>query len=228
MRLLFVRHGQTTSNVDHLLDTRAPGADLTDLGRRQAQGVPGGLEGEQIAALYVSTLVRTQQTAEPLARATGLEPRVRDGIREIAAGDYEMRNDPEAVEGYLGTVFGWDDDLDRAIPGGESGRDVLGRVDAVVAEAAGEVGDEGTALMVAHGGVIRAWAAMRADNVDMTYAADHWLPNTGMVAFEGTPGGSWTVTCWTEEPLGGPSVRRDETGPAGAPEEEAVDEAEND
>ena len=34
MRLLLLRHGQTHSNVSGALDTGAPGADLTELGRR--------------------------------------------------------------------------------------------------------------------------------------------------------------------------------------------------
>ena len=36
MRLILIRHGQTHSNVAHALDTTVPGADLTDLGREQA------------------------------------------------------------------------------------------------------------------------------------------------------------------------------------------------
>lgn len=40
MRLILIRHGQTTANVDYRLDTAIPGADLTDLGRRQPQPSP--------------------------------------------------------------------------------------------------------------------------------------------------------------------------------------------
>ena len=35
-RLFLVRHGQTTSNEIHALDTALPGASLTTLGREQA------------------------------------------------------------------------------------------------------------------------------------------------------------------------------------------------
>lgn len=228
MRLLLVRHGQTSSNVGHHLDTVTPGADLTELGRRQAAAVPAALAGEDLRAVYVSTLVRTHQTAEPTAEAFGLQPRERAGIREIAAGDYEMRNDAEAIEGYLGTIFAWDDDPERRVPGAESGAEVFARFDEVVAEAHREVGDDGTALVVSHGAVIRAWSAARADNVDLGYAASHWLPNTGMVALEGDPDAGWTVACWTQTPLGGVHLRSDDTGPAGKPEDEAVEDAESD
>ena len=36
-RLVLVRHGQSQGNVERRLDTRPPGADLTDLGREQAR-----------------------------------------------------------------------------------------------------------------------------------------------------------------------------------------------
>ena len=36
MRLLLIRHAETTANAQRLLDTAPPGADLTDLGRTQA------------------------------------------------------------------------------------------------------------------------------------------------------------------------------------------------
>ncbi|MGJ9403532.1 histidine phosphatase family protein [Arthrobacter sp. KK5.5] len=73
IRLVLVRHGQTTSNVGQNLDTAAPGADLTDLGREQAMALPAALGGVGIETLYAPNLVRTQQTAAPLARELGLD-----------------------------------------------------------------------------------------------------------------------------------------------------------
>src|SRR5437763_16103469 len=107
MRLLLIRHGQTPSNLKHLLDTAAPGPALTALGQEQAAALPQALAAEQIDALYASTLVRTQLTAAPLAAATRLEVQVRGGIRELGAGDLEMRGDDEAVALYLTTAFAW-------------------------------------------------------------------------------------------------------------------------
>lgn len=71
MRLLLVRHGQTPSNVRFLLDTAVPGPGLTELGERQAAALPEALAGEDIDALYASTLTRAQLTAAPLAGARG-------------------------------------------------------------------------------------------------------------------------------------------------------------
>ncbi|MGC5360819.1 histidine phosphatase family protein [Streptomyces sp. DT24] len=195
MRLLLIRHGQTPSNVSHFLDTAAPGPGLTELGLRQAAALPDALSGEDIGALYVSTLTRTQLTAGPLAAVRGLEMVVRDGIRELSAGDLEMRSDEASVERYLKTALAWAaGDVGLRMPGGENGTEALGRFDSVVAEAA--EGTAGTVAMVSHGAAIRIWTAARAANVSVGYAASHTLDNTGVVVLEGSPGDGWHALSW--------------------------------
>ncbi|MCL6669023.1 MULTISPECIES: histidine phosphatase family protein [Streptomyces] len=213
MRLLLVRHGQTPSNVGALLDTAVPGAPLTALGERQAAALPEALADEDIEALYVSTLVRTQLTAAPLAAARGLEPLVRDGIREVSAGDLEMLpGDSEHGLLYMKTVFAWAaGETELRMPGGESGTEALARYDAVVAEAAAS--GAGTVAMVSHGAAIRMWTAARADNVDVPFAAAHPLQNTGVVILEGTPRDGWKALSWA----GALVAPAGEGGPAGRP-----------
>ncbi|MER5434471.1 histidine phosphatase family protein [Streptomyces sp. NPDC002588] len=213
MRLLLVRHGQTPANVDSLLDTAVPGPGLTELGERQAAALPAALADEDIGALYVSTLLRTRLTAEPLAAARGLEIRVRDGIREIFAGDLEMLpGDSEHGALYMRTVFAWAaGDTEPRIPGGENGTEFLARYDAVIAEAAGS--GAGTVALISHGAAIRTWCAARAHNVDVPFAAAHRLANTGTVILEGSPDDGWKALTWagaTVAPTGEP-------GPTGQP-----------
>lgn len=60
-RIILLRHGQTHNNVKHLLDTRPPGAELTDLGRKQALEVGHELatySGERLAHVYSSIVLR--------------------------------------------------------------------------------------------------------------------------------------------------------------------------
>ncbi len=196
MRLLLVRHGQTPSNVDYLLDTGVPGAGLTALGEQQAAVLPEALADEDIEAVYASTLIRTQLTAAPLAAARGLEVLVRDGIREVFAGDLEMvRGDTEEGVRYMRTVFAWAaGDTGLRMPGGESGAEVLARYDSVVAEAAAS--GAGTVAMVSHGAAIRMWTAARVANVDVPFAAAHPLDNTGVVILEGAPADGWKALTW--------------------------------
>ena len=51
--------------------------------------------------------MRTHQTAAPTAEDRGLTPTQLDGLEEIAAGDFEMRSDHDAVAGYIGSVATW-------------------------------------------------------------------------------------------------------------------------
>ena len=209
MRLILVRHGQTSSNVAGLLDTDEPGAGLTGLGLEQAAALPDVLRDESIEVLYASTLVRTQQTAAPLASFLGLEVRVREGLREVRAGTLEMRGDEASVQVYLGTTFAWGSgDVHVRMPGAESGAEVFARYDAVVQEIAGS--GAGTAAIVSHGSVIGAWTAVRAENITPDFAARNALANTGAVLLEGSPSDGWHALAWEGRALhpGDSQVRR--------------------
>lgn len=211
MRLILVRHGQTPSNVDHHLDTAEPGPGLTDLGQEQARALPGTLDAEPIEAVFASTLVRTQQTAGPLARALDLDVRVRSGLREITAGAMEMANDEESIQTYLSIALGWADGApDVPMPGTEQDAGVvLGRFD----EVAREAHDLGlsTTVFVTHGAMIRAWTAARCDNISADFARTSWVSNTGAVVVAGEPG-RWRVEQWQEQALGGLTVDEESTG----------------
>jgi len=205
MRLLLIRHGQTSSNVIRALDTAVPGADLTDLGREQAAAVPEALADEPIDAIYVSNLVRTQQTAAPLAAARGLEPVIREGLREVDAGDLEMNSDFDSMKAYVGTFIKWaGEDYDARIPGGENGHDAFDRFDAVVAEAAA-LGLQNVAI-VSHGAMIRYWVARATVNIDAEFTRNNDLTNTAVVVVTGDPETGWLTESWTGEAVGGPQL----------------------
>ena len=89
---MLVRHGQSEPYVPgrpfDLVGGQGDPA-LSDRGRAQAEVVDARLAGEEIEAIYVTTLVRTVQTAAPLARMTGLEPRVEGDLREVHLGEWE-------------------------------------------------------------------------------------------------------------------------------------------
>lgn len=198
MRLLLIRHAETTANAARLLDTAPPGADLTDQGREQATALASALDAIPLDAIYVSDLVRTHQTAAPLAEARSIEPRIRPGLREIQAGDYELAPDQATWDAYLGVLYRWAaGDPDARVPGGESGDEVMARYDAVVAEAA----QHDHAAIVSHGAVIRTWTGARASNVDHAYVADTRLLNTAVIVLDGDPETGWRVVTWANEPV---------------------------
>lgn len=193
MRLILIRHGQTQSNVDHLLDTAHPGAPLTDEGHEQARALPAAIAHEEFDALFASTLTRAQQTAAPLAEVRGLVATVIDGIEEIAAGVEEMSPNWEP---YVDELSSWSvDNLDSKLEGGESAREFLARFDAAIAA----IEDEGHAsvAIVSHGAALRVWAISQ----DPDFPAEHAvaLANTEWIVMNGTSDGGWRIESWGSE-----------------------------
>ncbi len=91
--VLLVRHGEVVpAHPDHphtrLEDGRGD-PPLSPLGRTQAETVGRRLRDAGVDAVYVSTLRRTLETAQPLLDATGLRPRVEPDLRELHLGEWE-------------------------------------------------------------------------------------------------------------------------------------------
>jgi probable phosphomutase (TIGR03848 family) len=87
-RVLLVRHGLTES-TGSVLPGRAPGLNLSDAGRAQAQRTAELIaDGSTVDALYTSSLERARQTAAPIAAATGQRPKVDRGLIECDFGDW--------------------------------------------------------------------------------------------------------------------------------------------
>lgn len=203
MRLLLIRHGQTPNNVRGALDTAYPGAGLTDLGRRQAEAVPAALAEEDIAGIHVSRLIRTHETAAPLAAARGLEIQETPGLEEILAGDHEMARDEAAVEAYQQTQAIWGGrDWDHALPGGESGHEFWQRYTGAMRTIAAQYADDATVAVFSHGAAIRVFATVVAGLEPSTREGTP-LFNTGMLTFTGHPDQGWELHSWVSEPIGG-------------------------
>ena len=202
MRLLLLRHGQTQSNVVGALDTAIPGAPLNELGLKQAAAVPAGLADEKIGSIRASTILRAQQTAAPLASARDLDVEYLDGLREIEAGDLEMRSDKESQGMYTATAFAWArGDLALRMPGAETGHEFFARFDAAIADILESHYE--TAVAVSHGAAIRTWVAARCSNTDGEFAGTHQLDNTGMAILEGNTVRDWHLVDWRSAPVGG-------------------------
>ncbi|MGO4255604.1 histidine phosphatase family protein [Marmoricola sp. RAF53] len=211
MRLLLLRHGQTHGNTAGALDTAVPGLDLTELGVRQAEAAARVLHQSGVDGIFVSPLVRTQQTAAPLAALSGLDPVVLDGVREISAGDYEMATDHDSILGYIGTVADWiEGRLDTRMSGAETGHEFLARYDAAVEQIAAD--GRRRAVIVSHGAAIRTWISQRVTGSSTHSKATEGLENTAAIELEGSPADGWEVVMWTSDALGG-AFLEDETAP---------------
>lgn len=158
-QILLVRHGQSEAFVPGRPFALVAGQGdppLSLIGRAQARAVDERLHREPISAIYVSTLQRTSQTAEPLAERLGLEPRIDPDLREVVLGEGEGGRFRQMVaEGHPAAVamrerLEWGE-----IPGAETNAELTERTVGAVQRIAAAHPDEVVAVFC-HGGVIGA------------------------------------------------------------------------
>ena len=80
-RVHLLRHGEV-HNPDKVLYGRLPGFRLSETGEKMAVLAADALKDRDVTLLLTSPLERARQTAEPLAEAFGLEPRVDERLIE--------------------------------------------------------------------------------------------------------------------------------------------------
>ncbi|HEX5121283.1 MAG TPA: histidine phosphatase family protein [Pseudonocardiaceae bacterium] len=207
LRLILARHGQTDANVHMAMDTRVPGGPLTEAGRRQAEELAEALAEEPVVAVYASTMIRAQQTAEPIAARHGLDVQVVNGIEEIYAGELDSRSDPASLRTFAEVYRGWlgvGGDLSRPLPGGENGRQVLDRCAAALSKIV-SAHTRGTIVVVSHGAALRLVAPALADNLATLADEISMLQNTARIVLEEEPAspGGWHCVEWAGVRLGG-------------------------
>ena len=199
-RLVLVRHGQSFGNVDRRIDTRPPGAALTDLGHDQARTFARGLPHKP-AMIAHSVAVRAVQTAADISSEIGVEPHELEGIHEVQVGDLENRNDDDAITTFESVYQRWHEgDLDVPMPGGETGNEVLERYVPVLTQLRMRHLDDdawhGDIVVVSHGAAIRLVSAVLA-GVDGGFALDHHLANTESVVLSPITDGRWSCVQWS-------------------------------
>ena len=198
-RLILVRHGQSYGNVERRLDTRPPGAELTDLGVQQARDFARSRTAPPGMLLH-SVARRAAQTAAAMSGEWSVLPTEVDGIHEVQAGDLENRSDDDAIAEFNRVYQCWlDGDLAVPMPGGESGHDVLDRYLPVLQELRLRYLDDrawsGDIVVVSHGAAIRLAAATLA-GVAGTFVLDHHLANTEAVSLAPITDGRWSCVQW--------------------------------
>ncbi|MFN0028834.1 MAG: histidine phosphatase family protein [Acidimicrobiales bacterium] len=157
--ILLVRHGESApfrpGEPFPLVDGHGD-PPLAPDGLNQALAVGERLARETIHAIYVTSLQRTHQTAQPLADRLGLQPIVERDLREIFLGEWEggllrqkgAEEDPIYLRMHAEQDWG-------VIPGAESMAVLQGRCVAAIARIHAAHPDERVAVFV-HGGVIGA------------------------------------------------------------------------
>lgn len=191
-RIVFVRHAESLANTIGSLDCAVPGPELSPEGFRQAGALvtdlPEDLEELPVRAIWASTMIRAQQTAQPLAEHLGLPVRVHPLLHEGDVGDLHARVDDEAHQALEDLFACWQmqGELERGAPNGETGHQLLGRLRSSVADVLADLGSDepGAAVVISHGAILRLGLARLCDGVTPAYTLAHHLPNTARVVVD--------------------------------------------
>jgi probable phosphoglycerate mutase len=166
MDIVFIRHGQPQWAVDGLSQ-----ADpfLTELGHEQALLAAKRIANEPRPAteLIASPAIRAQQTAAPIAEATGLDTQTVEDLTEVRMPDWEGVTEEKVIEIFKTSRHRSPDEWWDGLPGGESFREFHDRVTRALDTLLAERGvtrdaddpqlwhmdeDPGRIVVVAHGG----------------------------------------------------------------------------
>lgn len=163
MWLTLIRHAEPAYVVEGIAWSDPP---LTERGRRQAELVAERAQAWEIDEIWASSMVRASQTAQPIAEATGIEPKVMEWLREIRnPPDWDGSPADEIEEFFAAAVHRSVDELWAGAPGGESFRAFRERIHTGLEKAFAERGitpapgpglwsgvDDRRIVIVAHGG----------------------------------------------------------------------------
>jgi broad specificity phosphatase PhoE len=207
-RVILARHGQTDANVRMAIDSAPPGGPLTEQGQRQAAELAEALGDDKVDAVYASTAIRAQQTAQPIAQRHSLEVQIVDGIQEVFVGELEGNTDHESLRAFADVFGSWaQGDLDRPMPGGETGQHAIDRFTAALHDMRGD-----NLVVVSHGAMLRLVTPTLADNLTTLAGELSLLQNTARIVLEEDPAtrGGWHCVEWAGVRFGQNSL---DTGP---------------
>jgi len=154
-QIIFVRHGQPDFPTDRLYNDAKEDPVLTELGHQQAKAVADLFVDEEIDAIYVSPMQRTQMTAKPIIEQTGAPVFIDERLKERPFGHWDGMYFDVIMRDYPEDFKTWKRDPANFLPeGGESIKACMTRVTSAVADII-EKHKGKTVVVVAHVGPIR-------------------------------------------------------------------------
>ena len=186
MNLIMIRHGQSYVN---LKDWEGGNVDagLTELGKKQAAALAEWLPNRiaSVDVIYCSTMLRAQETAEPLATAYGLPLICDDRLREIGNNRLDhtawpSEDLPEYQEWWASERPFSAVTRDREM--GETLMHFRIRVGSFIEDLVSKYHGK-TVVVVCHGGVIET-THDHVFNVGPWRHCEVWTHNTGITRFE--------------------------------------------
>lgn len=186
-QMAIVRHGQSQGNVKNVWHGARTDAELTDVGRQQAQ-LTGAYLAEAmpgVKTVYSSPLKRAKVTADIIAAALGAEVELLPDLIEIDWGKLEGLTTAQVAEQFPEVIRLWGTHLSTPLPGGDAAADVAKRVAAALQSIAEEHNYDGRVVVVSHQGAITlGLGALLQDENGML---DHQASNCGIMMVEFGP-----------------------------------------
>jgi 2,3-bisphosphoglycerate-dependent phosphoglycerate mutase len=192
----FIRHGETDWNREQRFQGQID-VPLNALGHRQAARLAERLGAGPEPDVFVSSdLLRTRETAAPLARAWCVEPALDAGFREQHFGVVEGLDVPTIKQRHPELWQRWlEQHPEFQLPGGESLQQFHDRVmDTVARWTAGRTGRH--VLVMTHGGVLdMLWR--HAQGLSLHGLRRCEIPNTGINVLRWL-GDRWVIQSWAD------------------------------
>ncbi|MCV7259453.1 histidine phosphatase family protein [Mycobacterium shimoidei] len=217
----FVRHGE--SGEMDVINNEIPGPGLTPTGVEQADAVADALGQDGIDQIFASTMIRSQETAQPLAETLDMWPLPSDhilaGLNEIDAGIYAgipvyVGDLPLGGALYLLAPALWTlglyfvPQLGSSDFNGMAFQDRVNDAIQTIYDESVPTGETGvTNAVFSHEGTIAIWALMNVRNPDFglvlneLFTKGELLPYTGIVEVTGNPDDGWTLVSWDGQPV---------------------------
>ncbi|MET9421292.1 histidine phosphatase family protein [Streptomyces sp. NPDC006540] len=153
-RIVLWRHGQTAWNLERRFQGSTD-IELTEAGVAQARRAARLLASLNPDAIVASDLKRAAATAGELAGVTGIDISYDAALRETYAGAWQGLTHEEIIERYGDQYAAWKRGEPVRRGGGELETEVADRAAPVVLHHAEKLPDDGTLVVVSHGGTIR-------------------------------------------------------------------------
>ncbi|MFD2006801.1 histidine phosphatase family protein [Streptomyces narbonensis] len=153
-RIVLWRHGQTSWNLERRFQGSTD-IELTETGVAQARRAARLLAALKPDAVVASDLKRAAATAAELAALTGHTVAHDSALRETYAGAWQGLTHDEIVARYGEQYAAWKRGEPVRRGGGELETEVADRAAPVVLEHAEKLPEDGTLVVVSHGGTIR-------------------------------------------------------------------------
>ncbi|MGW7076258.1 histidine phosphatase family protein [Streptomyces sp. NPDC054871] len=153
-RIILWRHGQTSWNLERRFQGSTD-IELTDTGVGQARRAARLLASLKPDAIVASDLKRAAATANELAALTGLPVTHEQGLQETYAGEWQGLTHDEIIARFGDQYAAWKRGEAVRRGGGELETEVADRAAPIVLRHAEKLPEDGTLVVVSHGGTIR-------------------------------------------------------------------------